>query len=278
MRRNTCSVLGVKVDDISKVDAKEKLAELIERKGHSIICTPNVEFVVNAQTDEVLKKILNDESKLNLPDGYGVLWAAKYLSIKLPKQKVLRVPLATMIWLVSLISLPLFVRLKKQPLREKISGSDFIWDIARFAAENNHKLFLLGGAPTIAERTALKLQTDIFNLKVGGVHSGRADEFEKIIEAVNKSRSDILLVAFGSPKQEKWLSDHLKKTCCKIGIGLGGSFDFIAGTQKRAPRWMQNIGLEWLDRLIKDPSRIKRQAAIPKLIWLTLIFKIKYSD
>lgn len=278
MKRNICTVLDVKVDDITKTDAQEKLGELIERKGHSIICTPNVEFIVNAQSDEVLKKILNNESRLNLPDGYGVLWAAKYLSIKLPKERIVRIPLAILLWIFTLILLPLFVRLKKQPLTEKISGSDYIWDVARYAAQHNHKLFLLGGAPTIAERTALKLQTDILNLKVGGVHSGRADEFEQIIESVNKSRSDILLVAFGAPKQEKWLSEHLKKTCCKIGIGLGGSFDFIAGTQKRAPRWIQNIGLEWLDRLTKDPGRLKRQTAIPKLIWLTLITKIKSAD
>jgi N-acetylglucosaminyldiphosphoundecaprenol N-acetyl-beta-D-mannosaminyltransferase len=275
MKRNIYPVLGVKVDNITKAGATLKLGELMELKSPSIICTPNVEFIVNAQTDEVLKKILNDESKLNLADGYGVLWSAKYLSIKLPKQKWLKIPLAIIIWVFSLIFLPLFVRLKKEPLSEKISGSDFIWDIAAFAAKNNHKLFLLGAAPTIAERTALRLQTDILGLKVGGVHSGRAEEYESIIEAINKSRADILLVAFGAPKQEKWLSTHLKKTCCKIGIGLGGSFDFIAGTQTRAPRWVQNIGFEWLYRLIKEPSRLKRQSAVPKMMWLTLLEKIK---
>jgi N-acetylglucosaminyldiphosphoundecaprenol N-acetyl-beta-D-mannosaminyltransferase len=275
MKRNIYPVLGVKVDDITKEGATLKLGELMELKSPAIICTPNVEFIVNAQTDEVLKKILNDESKLNLADGYGVLWSAKYLSIELPKQKWLKIPLAIIIWVFSLIFLPLFVRLKKEPLSEKISGSDFIWDIAKFAAKNNHKLFLLGAAPTIAERTALRLQTDILGLKVGGVHSGRAEEYESIIEAINKSRADILLVAFGAPKQEKWLSTHLKKTCCKIGIGLGGSFDFIAGTQTRAPRWVQNIGFEWLYRLIKEPSRLKRQSAVPKMMWLTLLEKIK---
>lgn len=275
MKRNIYPVLGVKVDDITREGATLKLGELMELKSPSIICTPNVEFIVNAQTDEVLKKILNDESKLNLADGYGVLWSAKYLSLKLPKQKWLKIPLAVITWIFSLIFLPLFVRLKKEPLSEKISGSDFIWDIAKFAAKNNHKLFLLGAAPTIAERTALKLQTDILGLRVGGVHSGRAEEYESIIEAINKSRADILLVAFGAPKQEKWLSTHLKKTCCKIGIGLGGSFDFIAGIQTRAPRWVQNIGFEWLYRLAKDPGRIKRQSAVPKMMWLTLIEKIK---
>lgn len=278
MKRNICSVLDVKIDNVTKFEALEKFDELLNQKTRSIITTPNAEFIIFAQKDPEFMKIINDESKLNLADGYGVLWSAKFLSLKLPNEKILRIPLAILIWIFTLIFLPIFVRVKKQPLSTKISGSDFIWDIARFAAKNNHRLFLLGGAPTIAERTALKLQTDILDLRVGGVHSGRAENYEEIIQAVNKSRSDILLVAFGCPKQEKWLSQHLGKTCCKIGIGLGGSFDFIVGIQKRAPIWVQNIGFEWLHRLINNPSRIKRQMAVPKLAWLTLVNKISSTD
>jgi N-acetylglucosaminyldiphosphoundecaprenol N-acetyl-beta-D-mannosaminyltransferase len=274
MKRDFFSVLGIKIDDITTKEAKERLAILSEKKGQSIIATPNAEFIVTAQKDEIFKRILSEESSLNLPDGAGVLWAAKFLSLKLPKERWLKAPLAFIYWFFTLLFLPLFVRIKKDPFPEKISGADFIWDIAHFAAEHNQKLFLVGGAPTVAERTALKLQTDIYNLRIGGVHSGLAEEFDEIEEAINKSRADILLVAFGAPKQEKWLSQHLKKTCCKIGIGLGGSFDFVAGTQQRAPKWIQNIGFEWLFRLIKEPWRIKRQMAIPKLIWLILKEKV----
>lgn len=274
MKRETFNVLNIKIDDITRAEAINRLAALMEQKSKSIITTPNAEYIINAQKDEIFRKVLNEESSLNLPDGAGVLWAAKFLEIKLPKNKWLRIPLALITWLLSLIFLFIFIKAKKRPLPEKISGSDYIWDIARFAAANNHKIFLLGGAPTVAERTALKLQTDVFDLRVGGVHSGMAEDFDEIAEAINRSRSDILLVAFGSPKQEKWLSQHLKKTCCKIGVGLGGSFDFIAGTQQRAPRWVQSLGFEWLHRLTQEPLRIKRQMAIPKLMWLVLIKKI----
>lgn len=275
MKRNYYNLLGVKIDDVTTKSARIRLAELFDKKSKSIIATPNAEFVVAAQKDEDFKKILNEETSLNLPDGYGILWAAKFLSIPMPKNKIIKAPIAFITWIITLIFLPIFVRTKKHPLEEKVSGSDFIWDIANFARDNKHKIFLLGGAATVAERTALKLQTDIYNLRISGVHSGRAEDFQNIVEAINKSHSDILIVAFGAPKQEKWLSLHLKKTCCKIGIGLGGTFDYIAGTQQRAPRWMINLGLEWLHRLIQDPSRIKRQAAVPKLAWLTLVEKIK---
>lgn len=273
--RQTFPVLGIKIDNLTYTEAVQRLGGLMEKKSQSIITTPNAEFIITAQKDEIFKKILNDEASLNLPDGYGLLWAGKFLSVKLPTEKWLKIPLAVIIWLFSLVFLPLFVRLKKEPLPERISGSDFIWDIAKFATENNHKLFLLGGAPTVAERTALKLQTDIYGLRIGGVHSGRAEDFNDIQEAINKSRAEILLVSFGAPKQEKWLSQHLKKTCCKIGVGLGGTFDVIAGTQQRAPKWMQNLGLEWLHRLVQEPTRFKRQLAIPKLMWLVLLEKIK---
>lgn len=275
MKRDTRLILGIKVDNVTRPEAKEYLAALMEKKSSSLITTPNAEYIINAQRDEIFKKILNEESSLNLADSTGILWAAKFLDLKLPKEKWLGVPLALILWLLSFIFLFLFIRVKKSPLPERISGSDFIWDIANFAAENKYKLFLLGGAATVAERTALKLQTDIYGLRVGGVHSGMAENFDEISEAINRSRSDILLVAFGSPKQEKWLSQHLKKTCCKIGIGLGGTFDFIAGKQQRAPKWVSNLGFEWLFRLIQEPHRIKRQMAIPKLMWLVLVEKIK---
>lgn len=275
MKREFFPILGIKIDDITRKEANARLSELIEKRSKSIITTPNAEYIINAQKDEIFRKILNEESSLNLSDGVGILWAAKFLDLKMPAQKWLKIPIALVLWLSSLVFLFIFIKAKRRPLPEKISGSDFIWDIAKFAAENKHKIFLLGGAATVAERTALKLQTDIYGLRVGGVHSGVAEDFDEIAEAINRSHSDILLVAFGSPKQEKWLSQHLKKTCCKIGIGLGGSFDFIAGTQQRAPKWVAYFGLEWLYRLVQEPHRIKRQMAIPKLMWLVLIDKIK---
>jgi N-acetylglucosaminyldiphosphoundecaprenol N-acetyl-beta-D-mannosaminyltransferase len=267
-------ILGTKLDSITHIEAKTRFAKLFELKSKSIVTTPNTEMVINAKKDIAFAKILNEESRLNLPDGIGTLWAARYNSLYSPKTPVIREIVLTLEWLLSIITMPLFIKMFKEPLPEKISGSDFILDIANIAAENKYRIFLLGGAPTVAERTSLKLQTDIYGLRVGGVFSGRADETDKIVELVNKSKADILLVAFGAPKQEKWLSDNLKKTCAKVGVGLGGSFDFIAGVRPRAPRLIQKIGFEWLYRLAIEPSRITRQMTIPYFMWLVLVQKL----
>jgi N-acetylglucosaminyldiphosphoundecaprenol N-acetyl-beta-D-mannosaminyltransferase len=180
-------------------------------------------------------------------------------------------------WIITILLIPLFPKYFTYPIKKRISGADFIWDLAKFSAERRLKVFLLGGAPTIAERTALQLQSKIPDLRIAGVNSKDPKDTAEIVSQINKSKADILLVAFGAPKQEFWLSENLNKTDCKIGIGVGGSFDFIAGVKKRAPAWMQKSGLEWLYRLISQPSRILRQMALPKFLYLVLKDKLSNS-
>lgn len=274
MVRKTIKILGIDVDNLTNAGAAERFCSLLSQKNQSIVTTPNTEIIMAAQDDADFRDILNNKSRLNLPDAIGVIWAGRFLDVWQP-DSWLKFAYTPILWLLSVIFMPIFVRATKKPEFEKVSGSDFIWTIAKIAAKEKSKLFLLGGAPTIAERTALKLQTDIYGLKVSGVYSGRAEEVEEIVTAVNKSHADILLVAFGAPKQEKWLAENLKKTTAKIGVGLGGTFDFIAGTRQRAPRWMRAVGFEWLFRLISEPKRIIRQLAIPKFMWAVLIEKIR---
>jgi len=276
MSRNTIDVLGVKFDNLSFADAEQKIVDFVESGQKSIITTPNTEFVIRAQTDEEFREILDKKSKLNLPDSYGILWAAHFLDFKAPKNKYFRVFIITIYWFLSLLFFPLATRRYHRPLQEKISGSDFIWSIARVAAKNKYRLFLFGGTATVAERVALKLQTDVLDLRVAGVFDGKiGTQNTEIIEAINHSKADILLVCLGAPKQERWLVENLSKTCCKVGVGLGGTFDFIAKITPRAPHWMQKSGLEWLYRLIHEPTRAKRQLALPKLAWLVLKKKLK---
>lgn len=275
MPEKRVNVLGVKFDSLSFVEAEEKLVDFVESTHKSIITTPNTEFVIRAKEDDDFREILNKKSKLNLPDSYGILWAAWFLSVSVTQNKFLRPVVIPVTWLLSLLFLPVATRLYHFPLKEKISGSDYIWSIARVAAEKKYKVFLFGGAATVAERTALKLQTDVHNLRVAGVFSGDLTRpTGEIVEAINRSRADILLVCIGSPAQERWLVENLSKTCCKVGIGLGGTFDFVAKIVPRAPRWMQRSGLEWLYRLIHEPKRAKRQLALPKLALLALKEKL----
>ena len=275
MSRNLVEILGIKFDNLTEEEAVSRLSELLDRKGHALVTTPNPEFIITSQKDDSFRQILNERSKLNLSDGIGLLWAARFLSLWQPGNKYLAVPIILIQWLFTLIFLPFIPRYFQRPLRSRVPGSDFIWNIAKLAAEKKQKLFLLGGAATVAERAALRLQTDIVDLRIAGVHSGTPDQTPQIIEAVNKSRADILLVCFGAPKQEKWLDENLAKTCCKVGIGLGGTFDFIAGERRRSPLWMQRSGLEWLYRLIVEPRRLRRQLVLPVFIWQVLIERFK---
>jgi len=274
MKRNTFKILDIKIDSLDIAEAELQLAELMELDKPSIVCTPNTEFLVKAQHDDEFRKILNTKSKLNLPDSYGLLWAARFLTLPVPKIPVVREIIILLEWILSLILLPIFSRFYHYPLKEKISGSDFIWDIARFAAKNKYRVFLYGGAPVVAEQTALKLQTEVFDLRIAGMFHGDLTREDEAIEAMKKSRADILLVCLGAPLQEKWLDINLAKTGCKIGVGLGGTFDFIAKIVPRAPRFMQKSGLEWLYRLFVEPKRFKRQFALPHMALLVLRDKL----
>lgn len=274
MKRNTFKILDIKIDSIDVEEAELHLAEMMESEKPSIICTPNTEFIIKAQHDEEFKKILNTKSKLNLPDSYGLLWAARFMTLSAPKIPVLREITIILEWILSLILLPIISRQYHYPLKEKISGSDFIWDIARFAAKNKYRIFLFGGAPVVAEQTALKLQTEVFDLRIAGMFHGDLMREDEAIEAMKKSRADILLVCLGAPLQEKWLDANLVSTGCKIGVGLGGTFDFIAKIVPRAPRFMQKSGLEWLYRLFVEPKRFKRQFALPQMALLVLKDKL----
>lgn len=275
MSRQTFDLLGVKLDNISLTEAENNLASFVESRHKSIITTPNTEFIIRAQTDDEFRNILNKKSRLNLPDSYGVLWAARFLTLPVPKNKYFKIIIIPIVWFLSLILLPVLHKFYHKSLQEKISGSDFIWSIAKVAAKNKYRVFLFGGGATVAERAALKLQTDVHDLRIAGVYPGDLTKpTAEIIEAINRSRADIVLVCLGSPVQERWLAENLAKTCCKVGVGLGGTFDFVAKIVPRAPLWMRRSGLEWLYRLFVEPSRFRRQLALPKLALMVLKKKL----
>jgi len=273
---NKIDILGTKVSPLAKQEVTSLISNFLDQSKKRLICTVNTEFIVRARKDEEFSTILNKKSDLNIADGFGLLWAAKFLSLKTSKNTFLRALTLPIIWLVSFILIPFYPRFYKKPLPDRIAGVDLIYDIAKIAASKRLTLFLLGSGPTVAQRAALQLQTDIVGLKVSGTHDGSPNETKDIIETIKKSKADILFVAFGSGKQEKWLSENLKKTPCRLGMGVGGSFDLISKDTRRAPGIMQKLGLEWLFRLIIEPGRIIRQLQIPYFMYLALQYKIKH--
>ncbi len=273
-------VFGVKLDAITKKDAIARVILHLSQKTPKLITTVNVEFIMRAQNDPEFKDILNNAS-LNLVDGHGVIWGAKILSSWKPKLIVLKEIYVTLQWFLSLLFYPIIIQFIKKPIPERIPGSEFIWDLAKIAAKEKKRLFLLGYKkgldPNVVEKTSLKLQTEIYNLKISGTHSGTwsKDEENEIVNLIKKDASDILMVGFGAPNQEKWLSRNLRRSNAKIGIGLGGSFDFIANVQKRAPKFFQILGLESVYRVLRQPNRIFRQKNLVIFIFKVLLDRLK---
>jgi len=257
--RKKIKVLGVDFDKITEAKALETIDKWMKEKNSKkrFIVTPNPEIVLKAQDDKAYLKILN-KADLSIPDGIGILWASKYKHIskneKLPIKKFAQ-------WLVSLSIIPFDQKYIRTELPERITGVDMIKKIAKLAAKNKKKVFLLGAGPGIANKAAKKLKKLYPTLKIAGTHEGtplKRDEKE-IIKKIKAAKTDILLVAYGAPSQEKWIDRNLKSLQgVKLAIGIGGAFDFISGNIPRAPKEFRKYGLEWAYRLYKEPRRIKR--------------------
>jgi N-acetylglucosaminyldiphosphoundecaprenol N-acetyl-beta-D-mannosaminyltransferase len=234
--RSSLHILGVRIDDVDTQEMLEALTQFVERGGAHQISTVNTEFLMAAQRDTAFAEALRSTA-LNVPDSVGVLCAARWLG---------------------------------HPLRERVTGSDGIFRVAELCAARGFRLFLLGAAPGVAERTADRLRQAFPALTVCGTDSGSYAESEEeaIAARIRRAQADVLLVAYPSVPQEKWISRNLSKTGAAVGMGVGAAFDFCAGIQVRAPRWMQRLGLEWLYRLLREPTRWRRMLALPQAAWL----------
>lgn len=230
--------MGVPVDNVTQEEALAGVEAFIENGRPHQVVTVNSEFVVAAQSDMEFFQVLK-EADLSLPDGVGLLWAAGFLGT---------------------------------PLSERLAGVDTVRKMASLAAERGYRLFLLGAAEGVAEATALRLEEENPGLKVEGTYAGSPDpkEEEEIIEMVRAARPHLLLVAYGAPQQDLWIHRHLGRLGVPVAMGVGGAFDFISGRAKRAPAWMQRLGLEWFHRLLHEPWRWRRMLALPKFVWLVL--------
>lgn len=229
------NILGVDITNITFSEGRELVKHWIkngEKKYY--IVTPNPEGMMLARKDIAFKEILN-QADLAIPDGAGLVWAGKILG---------------------------------KPFKERISGVDFMLGLCQMAEKEGFSIGLLGAGQGVAEKTAEELKKRFPDLKIplckqewegsqarprGLLGSGQGDPLAEI---------DLLFIAFGMPKQEKWIKENLKNISVKVAMGVGGTFDYLAGEIPRAPKWMRNLGIEWLYRLIKEPCRFKRQLAI----------------
>ena len=233
-------ILGLPVDRITYrqwLNLIDKWVQTGTRCHH--VCTTNPEFMIIAQGDSHFANILR-RADLCVPDGAGLLWAANLL---------------------------------KNPIPERVTGSDGVPAIAEEAAKKGWKLFFLGAAEGVAEEAAYILQEDYPGLQIVGTYSGSPapEEEDEIVAMVNASGADILLVAYGAPNQDKWIARNMPRLQVKMAMGVGGTFDFITGRVPRAPEWMQMLYLEWLYRLIIEPWRIVRMMRLPRFVVAVII-------
>lgn len=253
-------LLGVKIDALKKTEILQKIGSDLRLDKSIFIVTPYSESIVAAQSDLEFRNILNS-ADIALPDGIGILWAAHYLKYG----KMFR----------SLFSIFFNSKKIRDPIPEKISGSGFIWDLAKLAANSNCSVFLLGGFDDTPDIVARELKSKFPNIQIAGIYPGTPQE-QRIVEKINTSAADFLFVAFGPVKQEKWIYESLPNLRVKLAIGLGGAFDYIARKRPSAPRFWASRGLEWLWRLLTQPWRLYRIfKGIIGLIYYSFVFKLK---
>ncbi len=231
-------ILGVPVHPVTFEDFLDAVAQFIRQGTPHQICTANPEFVMTAQRRPDFLRVLQ-EADLVLPDGVGLLWAAKRMG---------------------------------HPLPERVTGSDGIYLLAERAAREGWRLFLLGAMPGVAEKTASILAQRYPGLNVVGTYPGspRDEDYPEIARRIKTAQPDILLVAYGAPNQDLWIAQHKEDLGVPVSMGVGGAFDFVAGVQKRAPRLLIRLNLEWLWRLVTQPWRWRRQLDLPRFVWSVL--------
>lgn len=234
------NILGVNVDMVNISQAVDVIMDFFnEDKLHSIF-TPNSEIIMRAYKDEEFCKLLNNASLLTA-DGIGVVYASKIL---------------------------------KKPISERAAGYDIACKVLEKINYTDHKLFLFGGKPGVAEEAKENLLKKYPALNIVGIRNGyfKAEEEEAIVEEINNSGADIVFVCLGAPKQEQWIDRHKDKLKVRVAMGIGGSLDVFAGRAERAPEFFCKTGLEWFYRLCKEPWRIGRMMELPKF-GMTVIAK-----
>lgn len=231
-------LFGCRVDRVTMVEAMERCRAYLAEGGPHYVVTADTSGIVIAQEDAEYRRILN-AADLVTPDSIGVVWASKKFGAPVP---------------------------------ERVPGVDTMEALCSLAAKEGHRVFLFGAAPGVAEMAAKNLAVKYPGLNVVGTRNGffTRDEEAGIAADIGAARPDMLFVAFGIPKQEKWIAQHLPATGAKLAMGVGGSFDAFAGIVKRAPTPVRKIHLEWLWRTLSNPKKIRKAATLPRFAMMVL--------
>jgi N-acetylglucosaminyldiphosphoundecaprenol N-acetyl-beta-D-mannosaminyltransferase len=239
-------ILGVNFDNLTPNQAKDRFLELLsgpaagENFKPKMVFTPNPEMVMLAQKDADFMELLNS-ADLVVPDGIGVVWASKFTPNK---------------------------------IAQRVAGIDLIMSVFKSRKGRNARYFFLGGAPGVADDAKDAMQAEFTGLRVVDTHHGyfHADFENEVIERIAAAKADVVLVGLGMARQERWIAENASHLGAKVLMGVGGSFDVMSGNLKRAPAFFQKLGLEWLYRLLRQPSRLWRQRVLLKFA-ITVLFR-----
>lgn len=225
-----------------------KIDQMIqEGKQNQYVVTPNVDHLVKLEKDALFREIY-DKAALVLTDGQPLIWISRLLG---------------------------------RPIVEKVSGSDLFPEVCRMAAKKGYSLFFLGADEGVADLAAEKLRKKYPDIRIVGTYSppygfeSDKEEVKRIVQMVNSADTQILAVALGAPKQEKFFYENRDKFRVAVALHIGASLDFAAGSVKRAPRWMRRCGLEWLHRLLKDPGRLMKRYLVDDMAIFGIVWKYR---
>ena len=227
-------ILGVGIDKVNSQQALEKIGAFIASGQPHQIVTANAEIIYQASKNEKMRHVINN-AQMVTADGSGVVWASRQLG---------------------------------EPLEQRVTGIDLVNSICEQSAKDKWKIYILGSAPGVAAAAAVNIRNKFPGCNIVGTHHGyfNAKEEKQILAELEQLKPDVLFVALGAPKQEYWIACHLAELGIPVGMGIGGSMDVLSGNVKRAPKWMQKMSLEWLYRLLIQPTRFKRVLALPKFM------------
>lgn len=236
-------ILGVRIDNVDQAQAADRIMALVMTGRPHQVVTVNPEFVMRARRDADFRAVL-EAASLALPDGVGIVWASYILGT---------------------------------PLRGRATGVQTTLDLAVRAGEQGLSIFLLGGAPGVAEEAAARLVTHAPGLRIAGTYAGSPapEEEDEIVARIRGAAPDLLLVAYGAPQQDLWIARNQARLGVPLAMGIGGTLDYLSGRVQWPPAIWRRLGLEWLYRLLHQPWRWRRMLALPRFAFLVFASRLR---
>ena len=243
---NKITLFGCPIDNLSFDDTLRKIEDSIQKRKPIRHCAINAAKIVKIQSDRRLREVLVSSDMIS-PDGQSIVWASRFL---------------------------------KKPLTERVTGVDLMQKLLELSAKKGYKVFLFGAREEVIYELKEKLKRELPGLNLVGWRNGyfSKDEEEGIVKEINQKKPDILFVGMSSPKKEYWMNKYQSALKVPLCMGVGGSFDVLVGKIKRAPQWMQKLGLEWFHRFLQEPTRMWKRYLVTNSLFFFYLVKEKLKS